>query len=318
MKKYKEYMDGVTVSDTLHEKLRNLEQPKKKPQVWKKYGAMAAALVLVLGLGSWGISRMGGPELGQTAEGPVDSMPAIGESVTEPSVMPPVPMPNSPGMEMMGGYEVNYGESVAYYYLPAINYGEVENEAVVDIALPVGVTNRDLTTEEIEALFGGETNLVSHLNWGDYEVGAYAVVNRDGSLWMLCVYGSKGDTGLEHFSLEVSPGQLPPTCTLYAQSELNNIWERDVYAERYDSVIGSSRRVSFVDREYGYRFEITGIKGGEIEELASRLVRFIIAGGGLRFAPDSAEPVPPVGAGEMNTPAYEPPDPVSTPTMEPN
>lgn len=318
MKKYNEYMDGVTVSDTLHEKLRNLEQPKKKPQAWKKYGAMAAAVVLVLGLGSWGISRMGGPELGQTAEGPVDSTPAIGESVTEPSVMPPVPMPNSPGMEMMGGYEVNYGETVAYYYLPAIRYGEVETQGELSIALPVEAEIRDLTEEELLALLGGETNLVSHLDWGDYEISAYAIVFPDDSLWMLCVNGTKGDTGLEHFSLEVSPGRLPPTCTLYAQSELNNIWERDVYAERYDGDIASSRRVSFMDRTYGYRFEITGLKAGEIEELTSRLVRFIIAGGGLRFAPDSAEPVPPVGAGEMNTPAYEPPDPVSTPTMEPN
>ena len=281
MKKYNEYMDGVTVSDTLHEKLRHLKQPKKKNQAWKKYGAMAAALVLVLGLGGWGLSRRENPEIGQEmAEGLVASMPAIVEITTEPA---PVPMPNSPGMEMMGGYEVDYGETVAYFYLPAINYGEVENEAVVDIALPVDVTRRDLTAEEIEALFGGEINLVSHLNWGDYELGADAIINRDGSLWMLFVSGTRGDTGLEHFSLEVSPGQLPPTCTLYTQSELNNIWERDVYAERYDSVIGSSRRVSFVDRGYGYRFEITGLKAGEIEELTSRLVRFIIAGGGLTF-----------------------------------
>ena len=101
MKKYKEYMDGVTVSDTLHEKLRHLEQPKKKPQVWKKYGAMAAALVLVLGLGGWGLSRRENPEIGhEMAEGPVASMPAIIEITTEPA---PVPMPNSPGMEMMGG-----------------------------------------------------------------------------------------------------------------------------------------------------------------------------------------------------------------------
>lgn len=317
MKKYKEYMDGVTVSDTLHEKLKQLEEPKKKPAAWKKYGAMAAALVLVLGLGGWGLSRMGGPELGHTAEGPVDSTPAIGESVTEPGVAPPAPMPNSPGMEMMGGYEVNYGEAVAYYMLPAINYGEVETQADVSLALPVGAEFRDLTEEEIEALFRGETNLTEHLDWETYEISAYAVLWPDGSMWMLCVNGTRGDTGLEHFSLEVSPGQLPPSCVLYTQSELNNIWERDVYAERYDGDIASSRRVSFMDRTYGYRFEITGFEAGEIEELASRLVRFVIAGGGLQFAPDSAEPIEPSGGDEMSTPAYEPPDPVSTPTLEP-
>ena len=314
MKKYKEYMDGVTVSDTLHEKLRNLEQPKKKPQTWKKYGTMAAAVVLVLALGGWGLSRMGGPELGQTAEGPVASMPVVGERVTEPAIAPvPAPMPNSPGMEMMGGYEVNYGEIVAYYYLPAIRYSEAGTQADVSIATPVDAEIRDLTEEELLALLGGETNLTEHLDWEDYEISAYAIVSPDDSLWMLCVTGTKGDTGLEHFSLEVSPDRLPPTCTLYTSSELNNIWERDVYAERYDSAIASSRRVSFMDRTYGYRFEIVGLKGGEIEELASRLVRFIIAGGGLTF--EKEEPV--VNSGEMNTMPY---DPMDTPplTMEPD
>lgn len=310
MKKYNEYMDGVTVSDTLHEKLKGLKTPKKAP-AWQKYGAMAAALVLVLGLGAWGLSRRENPEIGhEMAEGPVASMPAIIEITTEPA---PVPMPNSPGMEMMGGYEVNYGESVAYFYLPAINYGEVTEIGDVSLALPVGAEIRDLTPEEIEALLGGEINLTAHLDWGDYEVSAHAVLWPDDTMWMLCVSGTRGDTGLEHFLLEVSPGQLPPTCTLYTQSEVNNIWERDVRAERYDSAIASSRRVSFVDRGYGYRFEITGLKGGEIEEQVSRLVRFIIAGGGLTF--EKEEPV--VNSGEMNTMPYDPMD-TPPPTMEPN
>lgn len=318
MKKYNEYMDGITVSDTLHEKLRNLEQPKKRPQVWKKYGAMAAALVLVLGLGGWGLSRRDSGEIGQEmAEGPVASMPAIIEITTEPA---PVPMPNSPGMEMMGGYEVNYGESVAYFYLPAINYGEVTEIGDVSLALPVGAEIRDLTPEEIEALLGGEINLTAHLDWGDYEVSAHAVLWPDDTMWMLCVSGIKGDTGLEHFLLEVSSGQLPADCAFYPNSEMNNIWERDVWAASCDTNIGSARQVTFVDREYHYRFEITGIKGGEIEELVSRLVRFIIAGGGLTFEKEE----PAVNSGEMNTMPYDPmdtppvPTPASTITAEPN
>lgn len=325
MKKYKEYMDGVTASDTLHEKLKHLTPAKKKP-VWQNYAAVAAALVLVVGLGAWGAARgrddiyngsveLGDPEIGQ------------GESMgnTEPAIVPaPVPMPNSPGMETMGGYEVQYGEgknaTVAYYMLPFINYGEVQNEMQADIALPVGVTRRDLTNDELLALLGGETNLVSHLNWVGYEVSAYAMVNRDGSLWLLGICGSKGDTGLEHFSLEVSPGQLPPSCLYYAHSELNNIWGREVYAERYDSDIGSSRRVSFMDRGYGYRFEITGTDKEAITELVSRLVRFVIAGDGLTF--EAEEPA--VNAEEMNTMPYDPaptPTPteeISTPAYDPN
>lgn len=325
MKKYSEYMDGVFVSDTLHEKLKKLSDTPKKNQPWRKYGAAVAALVLVLGLGVWGASRRENAEVGQEmAEGPVASTPAI-EIYEEPAIAPaPVPMPNSPGMEMMGGYEVTYGEgkdaAVAYYYLPLIKYGEVGESETVDIALPVGVYRRDLTPEEIVALFRGSSNLSMHLDWSDYTIYAHAMLNRDGSLWMLCVTGLKGDTGLEHFSLEVMPGDsMPADCTFYPNSVLNNIWERDVMAASYDGEYASSRRVSFEDRDYGYRFAITGANAGAITERVSRLVRWVIAGDGLRFAPDSAEPIVP--GGEMNTEPYDPsvdgPAPTVTPVPTP-
>lgn len=314
MKKYSEYMDGVSVSDTLHEKLKNLEA-KEKPQAWKKYGAVVAALVLVLGLGIWGTTHRDNVELG----GEIAETPTIGESITEIVTEPapaPVPMPNSPGMEMMGGYEVSYGETVAYYYLPLIKYGEEGKMTSTDIALPVGVYRYDLNEEELLALLGGESNLAMHLDWGGYEVEAFAMLNRDGSLWMLNICGSKGDTGLEHFSLEVSPGQLPPSCLYYAKSELNNIWERDVWAESYDGEIGSSRRVSFIDRDYGYRFEITGTDIGAISERVSRLVRWIIVGDGLTFEKEE----PAVNSEEMTTMPYDPeasPAPTATPVPTP-
>ena len=325
MKKYEEYMDDVSVSDTLHEKLKHLEPAKKQP-VWQRYAAVAAAVVLVLGLGAFGLTRnrdalLNSNELGQPEIGL--SEPAIGQQepaeTGEPAVAPvPVPLPNSPGMEMMGGYEVQYGEgenaTVAYYYLPLIRYGEVQNEVTADIALPVGVYRRDLTDDELLALLGGETNLVSHLNWAGYEVSAYAMLNRDGSLWLLGIHGSKGDTGLEYFSLEVSPDQLPPSCLHYAQGELNNVWEREVYAECHDGDAASSRRVSFMDRGYGYRFEITGADKGTITDLVSRMVRFIIVGDGLTFEAPSDTAV----NSETSTLPYDPSaEPMPTPTVEP-
>ena len=57
MKRYSDYMDKIEVSDTLHQRLVELEPPKKRPAAWKKYGGLAAALVLVAGVGAWGLSR---------------------------------------------------------------------------------------------------------------------------------------------------------------------------------------------------------------------------------------------------------------------
>ncbi len=315
MKKYQEYMDHVTVSDTLHEKLKNLEEPKKKPQAWKKYGVAAAALVLVLGIGATGLSVGRNRELGEIGQEP--SNPLIEN--TEPAIEPaPAPMPNSPGMEMMGGYELRHGEgpdsAVEYLYLPYIQYGEVEYEMQADFAPPVGVTRRDLTPEEIEALFGGEYNLISHLNWSDYTLYAHAMVWPDDSLWMLCVSGIKGDSGYEHFTLEVAPNMLPPTCLVYEESVINNIWEREVRADRYDGEHASTFRVSFMDRGYGYRFVISGNPNNSvIAERVSRLVRWIIAGDGLTFEKEE----PAVNSEEMTTMPYDP-SAEPTPTMEPD
>ena len=59
MRNYKKYMDGVEVSPELHERLSHLT-PAKGPAPWKKYGAMAAALVLVVGAGALGLIRTPG------------------------------------------------------------------------------------------------------------------------------------------------------------------------------------------------------------------------------------------------------------------
>ena len=67
MRNYKKYMDGVEVSPELHERLSHLT-PAKGPAPWKKYGALAAALVLVVGAGALGLSRLGATDAGPAAE----------------------------------------------------------------------------------------------------------------------------------------------------------------------------------------------------------------------------------------------------------
>ncbi len=311
MKQYKDYMDGVTVSDTLHQRLTQLEPPAKKPAAWQKYGALAAALVLVVALGVWGLS--GGRD---EIERGTDTIGTTEQGTTEPALEPvPDPMPDSPGMETMGGYEVSYGETVAYFMLPYIHFGQVENEVSADIALPVGVTRRDLTEEELLVLLGGETNLTAHLDWGGYTVSAHAMVWPDESLWLLAIHGTRGDSGYDRFVLEVMPGQLPPTCIVYPESVVNNIWEREVTASRFDTEIATTMRVSFLDEDYGYRFSVTGAADSGIDERVSRLVRWVIVGDGLTLEA-------PAENMEMTTMPYDPaasstPEGNSTPAYDP-
>lgn len=303
MKKYGEYMDSVTVSDTLHEKLKKLEPSAKKAGGWRKYATAAAALALVLGLGTAGLGLRG--EAGHTT-------PARSETeliTTEPAIVPD-PTPDTPGTETMGGYELAGDGVTSYYLLPAIRYAVTDGGLAADIALPVGVTRRDLTVQELAALFGGADNLADHLDWGGYDLSAHAMVWPDGSLWLLCIYGSAGDTGLEHFTLEVMPGALPPSCYVYSSGEVNQIWGQELTAERHDGEIASSRRVSFLRGGYGYRFDITGADTQAIEALTARLVRWVVAGDGLLLNQNADAPA--------DTPAAEPADGASTGAYDPS
>ena len=87
MNDYQRYMDSVTMPDTLRKKLTGLKAPKRAAP-WRRYGAMAAAAALIVGLGSWGALRWRGTAL------PSGTERADLPSVTE---RPSPPPPASPG-----------------------------------------------------------------------------------------------------------------------------------------------------------------------------------------------------------------------------
>lgn len=279
MKKYMEYMDGIEVSDTLHRRLLALEPPVKRP-VWVKYGAVAAALALVCGLGIWKAVqyfRVVAPtELAAFAL----TEPDADITLVEPGDV------TEPGMKTIGGYEV-WGEdrgpdtAVTYYVLPYIEYGMPRNqmEVCLDWDVPAGCVKRDLTREDFAALLGGEDTLSTHLDWGGYELSGWAAWYEDGSFWGAYLYGHAGP--LDHFEFAVTAGALPPTCIGYPESVEQEIWGLTVTADGHDSVAGpgggvdaSDRRVSFMKDGFGYRFDLTGVSRALAEERVSRLVRW--------------------------------------------
>jgi len=347
VKNYKAYMDRVTVSDTLHARLMALEESKMQtPSPWKKYGSLAAALVLVVGLAGWfGLGMRedgtGGGTTGTTDIGPVNSSNTVMEVAPEPSIAPgpspvPAPIPSgalNTGMETVGGYEVRGDGVVQYFMLPAIFYGEVESEARIDWAPPVGVSRREMDTEEILRLWKyGEQVLSAHLDWEGYEITAHAMVNRDGSLWCLWLYGTASDT--EHFTLTVMPGGMPPTCIFYPESISNDLWGVEVFADGHDGETDISRRIRFMKDDIGYSFEIVGEANGKLYERVSRLARWIIIEGldlsafGIgeeESVSGAVSTVNPSGDG-ASTPAYDPsasrapaafPTPTPAPTIMP-
>lgn len=302
MKRYRDYMDRAEPSEELHRRLCGLSAPRRAPGR-RRHAAVAAVLVAAVGLGVLGAMGPGLPRNSGKTE--------IGTSAEriEPA---PAPSGGEAGSayetRISGGYEVIEGETAAYYLLPALEYGPLSAEAA-SIALPDGVERRDLTGNELAAVFGGNDVLEQHLNWGSYTLNAFAMEYPDGSLWMLCVYGSRGSSGLEHFELNICPGKLPPACIMYGAEEVNRVWGVEVVASGSGSGEVFSRRVSFLANGYGCRFDLVGQERDEIEELSARLVRFGVLEGFFPQEGDSCvqttetqSPVP----SDAQTSAYDP------------
>lgn len=314
MKRYCDYMDSVELSPESRARLAGLTAPKRTA-AWKRYGAMAAALVVAVGVGAWALSERAawsdsqadcsrGEEQDAAAEAVLENFsPAVDIAVVEPSDVEP------DGMKTIGGYEVR-GEDlgpetpVSYYVLPYIEYGMVGAAVALDWDIPAGAARRDLTGEEITALLGGADAVSTHLNWSGYDLTGWAAWYEDGSFWGVYLYGYAGE--LDHFEFAVCAGALPPTCIGFAESVENDIWGVTVTADGYDSDIGYTRRVSFMSGGYGCRFDLTGTDREQAEELVSRAVRRMVVDGGLELSavgPDGLEfPVsaPGFSVGEPN------------------
>ena len=295
MRQYKEYMDRVKVSDTLHRRLSELEGPGKRPIPWKRYGTWAAALVLVCGLG--GVSLWAARANSREAPLPpyapgYQGVPEIGV-VGEPDIAPEEPggsVEPAPCF-MAGSYEVTRDGVTAHYLLPYIEYGETAGvETALDWDVPPGAVKRELTGEEIAALMGGEDVLADHLDWGvEYVLTGWAAWNGDGSFWGAYIDGIAPNYGaaLNSFEFAVTAGQLPPTCIAYPGSVEQSVSGAMVTADKHDwenrfgeeTAIIHDRRVSFMKDGCGFRFDLSGADAGLAEQRVSRLVRWVLDGG---------------------------------------
>lgn len=273
MKRYKRFMDGVKASDTLNQRLRALKEPKKRP-AWTKYSAMAAALILVFGLGAYGLNYL------HTVVGQRLFMAAVEkEEFSQPDIALAGPGDAAePGEKVLEGYDVQEERGgvsvVCHYILPYIDYGasneNAEQKIAMDWAIQEGAVERELTQEEIIGLLGGQNAVSTHLDWDAYELTGRMWEWPDGSMLLAFLYGYQGP--LDHFEFAVMDGELPPTCIAYAGSVTQEVRGLTVTADKYDGEEGCDRRVSFMKDDYGYRFDLTSTDTEQAERLVSRLV----------------------------------------------
>ncbi|MCC8120540.1 MAG: hypothetical protein LIO42_00770 [Oscillospiraceae bacterium] len=286
MKHYVEYMDSVEVSPALHRRLLELTAPEPKTS-WKKYGAIAAALVLAVGLGAYGLGQLdlGGVSMDGAETGIVDAVDegtfdgdlsgyddANGDAASAETSEPAI----------LDSYEVTDGEYAVCYLLQAIEYGWTDYEKILEISLSDG-SMQELTGDEIADLLGGEDAILTHLDWNTASLCGSAFYRESGSLWLIELTGSASDGSA--FTLFLSPEEIPDlTCHTYPEAVVNQLYDTQVSATASDGEDGSAtRRVSFQAQGIYCGCTISGTDSQSLERLTSRLVRRLCCDGDLNL-----------------------------------
>lgn len=291
MKKYVEYMDNVKVSDTLHRRLAELEAPVRQPAPWKKYGAAAAALALVLGLGGYGVHCW------NTVVDPSGAAFLENVQAFDPEIHPDIALVDpsysaEPGQKVLKGYDVGEergGVAVTVHYvLPYIEYGDKGSGTTAgSLAEPAGGL-RGVTENDVRALLNWDARAADvHLNWGGCTLDGSVGFEANGDVWMMAVTGQSDQVA---FTLEMSLGRLPPACLIVMNQEttVTKVWGVEVTgikdvgshgdADR-GILLDVSRRVEFIAGGVGCRFTAYGTDSGEVEEFVSRFVRWAVIEG---------------------------------------
>lgn len=214
MKYYVQYMDSQQISPDFHRRLCNLKPRPRRSHVGQMAALAAcgavACLVLYIGL-------YPAPTPNQAASDAI--VPGIQDTI---------------GPEDSDRYLVpDSGEGTANFFcMRGIDYVPLETEIDSSLRYDVqeGSFGRTLTQEQLFDLFwpeGDGDGIPWTLFWDGYTLTADAIYDKEGSLLWVTVVGSKGDA---HFSLQLSPDQLPPTCVAGPEPTYYDYFDAEIAA----------------------------------------------------------------------------------------
>lgn len=205
--RYRTIMDRQRPSQDLHRALLDLPENRVKKPHWPLYaaGALVACAALLLGLSLW-----------RPAEAP----------------QAPEQLASAPGsVPTAGQTEPESTQSPRSRQLPALRYGQPGDNVALDIALPDGYFEENLTLENLAGIWGPGA-------WWEeagWSLTGTAMYDGQGSLFWITLSGEDESQG--HFLLTICPGQLPPACMVVGSDGITDVWGTEVSATRnyYDS-----------------------------------------------------------------------------------
>ena len=242
MNSYRSYMDALELSpqrhDALMHSLRRASTGRRR--VLRRAAPLAACLVLVAAFAVlW-------PRL------PVKWR----ENVFPPSGVQGGELPEAPTMET-----VDFAA------------GSRPEESSFAIALPDGYFFADMTQEQMARMLGSGERLSGLLGWEADAVTGRIIYGGDGEVYRVDLTG-KGLEGAA-FTMQLSPGRLPPVCVNIRAEHLTTVGGVETEASCWHYDIDGDGNAEYVYRfsmlpgEVGLRFEAVGEERESVEQLAT-------------------------------------------------
>lgn len=235
MNRYRNYMDRITASASLHEKLLAGEPPRRRRNRYAPAFALAAACCLLAVVGLWQ------PWAGTPAQ---EVSPTAGVAAT-PGTAESSPPEQATEHTLTVGGDPFQGQPHTFFGIPTLSFPDCNDSEtlMVDYGPQEDWFSEPMTAQDILGIFGGGDDVPWSLYWYDFGLDGMVIYNADGTVYNASIRGVR-DT--ESFTLTLWPGQYPQLSTVYT----------DAAVQEVDGVEVTSSMV-YADENGDRRYEIT-------------------------------------------------------------
>ena len=286
MNRYRSYMNRIHAPSGLRyrvlEAAERGQRPRRPAHRWIGAGALAACFALAF-FGGWQAWRYAAHYQPDPTAGVADP----------PAVITPAPAETEHTLVVEDPFD---GQPHGFFAVPALEFADVTDCSpyLIDWDWKGDASVLPLTPQEIITVLGGEDEVPWSLLWSGFGLDGTVTHGEDGRVLLASVTGENGDTS---FTLELSPGQLPPGGESYPDAAVQDYDGVAVTAwyTRPDGDGGPNYTycVEFLSGDMGVRFTCDSPDQETASWLSCVLVRYAAqADGGFTTEHLTAIPIP--------------------------
>ena len=286
MNRYRSYMNRIHAPSGLRyrvlEAAERGQRPRRPARRWIGAGALAACFALAF-FGGWQAWRYAAHYQPDPTAGVADP----------PAVITPAPAETEHTLVVEAPFD---GQPHGFFAVPALEFADVTDctPYLIDWDWKGDASVLPLTPQEIITALGGTDEVPWSLLWSGFGLDGTVTHGEDGRVLLASVTGENGDTS---FTLELSPGQLPPGGEGYAEAAVQDYDGVAVTAwyTRPDGDGGPNYTycVEFLSGDMGVRFTCDSPDQETASWLSCVLVRYAAqADGGFTTEHLTAIPIP--------------------------